>query len=219
MKRREPVLTVKDKETIRAFNKLWHESITGTWHKMRWLGVKALKTPCDFWVYQEILASVKPKWIIETGSCFGGSALFLATICDALDSGHIISIDIRPPMSKVEHPRITFYKGSSTDEKTAAYVRKRVKADPGRALVILDSAHHKEHVARELMLYSPLVTQGSYIIVEDTALNRDVRKDHGPGPWEATKEFLAKNNRFQVDKNCERYYLTFNPDGYLKCVR
>jgi len=201
---------------VRNFNKLWHESGDGTWHRMRWLGVKALKTPTDFWVYQELITAIKPDCIIETGTCFGGSALFLATVCQALKKGRVITVDIRLPKDPPMHPKIEYITGSSVDPHIIAKVRRRVY---GKVLVILDSDHSTGHVLKELAAYSQFVTPGSYMIVEDTSLNGDVRKDHGPGPREAVEAWLPTQNRFEVDRDCERYHLTFNPGGYLKCVR
>ncbi len=208
-----------EKEVAAAFNKQWHEEQGGTWHTMRWLGVKVLKTPCDLFIYQEIIHKVKPAWIIETGTCFGGSALYLATVCDGMGKGQIISIDINIPKTAVKHPRIEFYQGSSTDKQTVAHVAARIRRAPGPVLVILDSNHKKKHVLRELNLYSWFVTRGSYMIVEDTCTGRTVQKQHGPGPGDAVDEFMKANRDFVVDEGCEKYHLTFNPGGYLKCVR
>ncbi len=208
-----------NQETIQSFNKFWHETIDGTWHLTRWLGVKILKNPCDLMVYQELITRIKPSLIIETGTCFGGSALFMATICQAIGRGHIISIDIKKPKSPVKHNRITFYRGSSIETKTIDYVKRYTRMHPGPVMVILDSDHRCKHVLKEMQLYSPLVTKGSYMIVEDTNINRLVRRDHGPGPGEAIDQFLKINRRFVIDPDCERYFLTFNPKGYLKCVR
>lgn len=208
-----------EEKVKQEFNKQWHESQDGTWHQMRWLGVKALKTPTDFWMYQELIVKIKPEWIIETGTCFGGSALFMATICNAIGKGQIISIDIKPPKAAVKHPRIDFYLGSSIDPETVNYVKKKISSRKGHVLVILDSNHKKNHVLKELALYSPLVTKGSYLIVEDTDINKSVRFDHGPGPGDALDEWLPTQDRFTVDKECEKYHLTFCPGGYLRCVR
>ena len=61
------------------------------------------------------------------------------------------------------------------------------------------------------------VTNGSYLIVEDTNLTgHPVERDFGPGPAEAVEEFLASHKNFTVDKTKEKLYLTFNPGGYLK---
>jgi len=202
---------------IRDFHKLYHESIDGTWHQTYWMGVKTLKCPLDLWIYQELLWRIKPDLVIETGSAFGGSALYLAHILALIGHGRVISIDIKPP-PPVRHRLITFITGSSVAEKTLTLVKKHA-AKAKKILVILDSDHHKQHVLNELNAYAPLVSNGSYLIVEDTDINQSVRFDHGPGPTEALREWLPNNSSFKVDRNCEKLLMTFNPGGYLKCSR
>ena len=63
----------------------------------------------------------------------------------------------------------------------------------------------------ELRAYSPLVSPGSYLIVEDTNVNgHPALPEHGPGPMEAVEEFL------EVDVAREKFFLTFNPRGFLR---
>ena len=59
-----------------------------------YFGVRALKSPTDFWVYQEILFETRPDVIVEIGNASGGSALALAHLCDLLDRGRIIGVDL-----------------------------------------------------------------------------------------------------------------------------
>jgi cephalosporin hydroxylase len=67
--------------------------------------------------------------------------------------------------------------------------------------------------------YGPMVTSGSYLIVEDTCVNgHPVLPEHGPGPMEAVEEFLEETKDFVVDRSMEKHYLTFNPKGYLRKV-
>jgi len=69
------------------------------------------------------------------------------------------------------------------------------------------------------MMYAPLVTPGSYLIVEDTNINGNpVYPEFGPGPMEAVQEFLPEHPEFEVDRECEKFGLTFNPSGYLRRV-
>jgi cephalosporin hydroxylase len=85
------------------------------------------------------------------------------------------------------------------------------------ALVILDSDHSRDHVLTELRTYSPLVTPGQYLIVEDTNVNgHPVLSEHGPGPAEALVEFLDETDGFEVDRAREKFGMTFNPGGYLR---
>jgi len=211
--------TPEQKSTIREFNKLWHESIDGTWHKTRFLGVKAIKCPFDLWIYQELMCQIQPKLIIETGTCFGGSALFMGAMLQLIGKGgKVVTVDIKP-VTQRRHAHIGYVTGDSVAPKTVAQVDKYVQAAKGGPImVILDSNHKKAHVLKELEAYAKYVTKGSYLIVEDTNLNADVRKDHGPGPGEAVDAWLPKHPEFVVDPGCEKFYATFNPGGYLKRV-
>jgi len=69
-------------------------------------------------------------------------------------------------------------------------------------MVVLDSLHTKEHVLAELDLYAPLVSGGSYLVVEDTNVgpNDMVFPEHGPGPGDALREWLPKHLDFKVDE-------------------
>ena len=101
--------------------------------------------------------------------------------------GRVITVDIADNVSATtrEIPivaeRVEFLSGSSTAPEIVAAIEERVRGH--RVLVILDSAHEKDHVARELELYSPMVGVGSYLIVQDTNINgHPVYDDYGPGP-------------------------------------
>jgi cephalosporin hydroxylase len=203
------------------FHKLFYETAfaKGDAWNPKWLGVAALKCPFDLWMYQEILHDIKPDIVIETGTARGGSALFLASILDLLGSGALVAIDIVRRPEWPTHPRITYLTGSSTSAAIMDEVRARVAGRP-RVMVILDSDHTKKHVLDELHLYSPLVTKGSYLIVEDTNINgRPVFPDFGPGPGEAVDDFLVANTAFERDPSRERFFVTFNPGGYLRRVQ
>jgi cephalosporin hydroxylase len=187
------------------------------WTQASWLGTQALKNPLDLWVYQEIIFETQPDLIVETGTYRGGSARFLASICDLLDSGEVVSIDVEPLREDYpQHPRITYLGGrSSTDPAVVDEIRER--ADGRSILVILDSDHSEAHVNAELAAYAPLVPVGSYVIVEDSNIGR-IRKDLLPGPLEAVKAFLADSDEFEIDRDREKFLITFNPSGYLRRV-
>lgn len=178
-----------------------------------------MKCPFDLWVYQEIIHDLNPDKIIETGTNRGGSALFLASICDQVNNGSVITIDIDQLNDLPQHPRITFLRGSSTDQTVVRKVQDLIHP-PDRVLVILDSDHKKDHVMQEMVIYSQFVTLNSYLIVEDTNINgHPVWRDFGPGPLEAVKAFVAADDRFTIDKSREKFGLTFNPNGYLKKIK
>jgi cephalosporin hydroxylase len=105
--------------------------------------------------------------------------------------------------------------GSAVDPSTLEQVRARAAAK--RTLVILDSDHSKRHVIAELDAYAPLVSPGSYLIVQDGVVNgHPVEPDYGPGPYEAIEEFLQRDDRFEVDVDRQRMLFTFNPKGFLR---
>jgi cephalosporin hydroxylase len=188
------------------------------WTKARWLGVQALKNPLDLWIYQELVADTRPELIVETGTWRGGSALYLASICDLLGAGEIVSIDVEPLREDYpQHPRITYLGGrSSTDPDVVAEVAQRAGGRP--VLVILDSDHSQRHVEAELDAYAPLVPVGCYVVVEDSNIGQ-IRKDLMPGPLQAVETFLAKTDEFEIDREREKFLLTFNPNGFLRRVR
>ena len=64
-----------------------------------------------------MIHETKPDLIIECGTSRGGSAYFFANICDLLGHGRIVTIDVEILPGRVDHPRITYLHGSSTDDK------------------------------------------------------------------------------------------------------
>ena len=185
------------------------------WMGAQWLGTPIWKLPTDLWVYQEIVHELRPDVIVETGTAHGGSAAYLASICDLVDHGRVVTIDITVPPNPPPHPRITYVTGSSTAADIVDRVGELVSGC-GHVLVILDSDHSRDHVLAELRAYAPMVTPGSYVIVEDTNVNgHPVYRRHGPGPMEAVDAFLAESSDFTIDRGREQFLHTFNPRGYL----
>ena len=206
-------------EIIDNFHKLTYDS--WSWNNMRWLGVQALQNPNDAWIHQEIIVEVKPDFIIETGTAKGGSAALWATILQQVNpDARVITIDIKDEAAEAKKLPIVkqyveFWIGSSTDPEIISKVTKRVQGR--KVLIILDSDHSRDHVLAEMKAYAPLVSVGSYMIVQDTNLNgHPVYATFGPGPMEAVQEFLASNKQFESDANAERLMLTYHPKGYLK---
>ena len=89
-----------------------------------------------------------------------------------------------------------------------------------KTLLHYNSDHNKSHVLKEMEMYNGFVTRGSYMIVEDSNVNgHPIMPNWGEGPFEAIEEFLKKNDSFEIDKEREKYYMTFNPNGYLKKIK
>lgn len=211
----------QEEDIVSQFHLFYYNSylIHQTWDCTFWLGVKTMKCPLDLWIYQEIIHERRPDLIIETGTESGGSALYLACICDLVKKGKVITVDIEDKTGRPCHPRIQYLLGSSTSEEIVAQVRRQI-GDHDTVMVILDSDHSMEHVLKELRMYSGFVSPGSYLIVEDTNINgHPVYPEFGPGPMEAVDAFLEENKLFIVDRSREKFSLTFNPKGYLRRVR
>jgi cephalosporin hydroxylase len=219
--KRKQLSESEQEQTIDKFHRLYYSSGSsgGTWQNTFWLGVPTFKYPHDLWVYQEIIFEVRPDLIVETGTASGGSALFLACMCDLVDKGRVITIDVEDIPSSPQHKRIQYLHGSSTSESIVDQIQSEV-ADSNKVMIVLDSDHRKEHVLSELKIYNRFVTKGSYLIVEDTCVNgHPVRPSFGPGPMEAVQDFLEGNEDFIVDDSKEKFLLTQNPRGYLKRVK
>src|SRR5215472_11498401 len=123
-------------ETMTAageFHRSYYDSYI--WQDTRWLGVPAYKCPFDLWVYQEILTEQRPDVIVETGTADGGSALFLASVCDLLGCGRVVTIDLEGR--------------SSVDPEVLREARRGI-GRRDRVMVILDSDHSRDHVLAEL---------------------------------------------------------------------
>jgi cephalosporin hydroxylase len=189
----------------------------GTWRNTRWLGVPTEKCPLDLWIFQEIIHETRPDLIIEAGTRFGGSALFLASVLDALGSGQVVTVDVADQPGRPTHPRITYLLGSSTAPEMVEEVARRAK-EAERVMVVLDSDHSEAHVLNELRSLAPLVTPGCYLIVEDTIVNGNpVLPEFGPGPGEALQRYLRESpGQFELDTSREKFRVTFNPGGYLR---
>ena len=182
-----------------AFHRLYYYLSERTWTQTSWMGVPTRKLPLDLWIYQEIIAELRPSLIVETGTRFGGSALFFAHLCDLLGHGSVVTIDIDAD-AQPEHSRVTYLAGSSTDPAIVDQVCGMLPAK-GHVLVVLDSDHRQRHVAAEIAAYADMVTVGSYLIVEDSnAGGNPVHNQEVPdaGPMGAIRDFLASDGHLRL---------------------
>ncbi len=203
---------------VEQFHRLYYHSPRQTWKNTKFEGVTVWKNPMDLWLYQELVHEFRPDVIIEAGTKYGGSAYYFARLLDLAGHGQVITIDTKPQPNRPEHPRITYLTGSSTDPAIAETVDGLV--GDGKPLIVLDSHHARDHVLAELRLWSPRVPLGWYIVVEDShAGGHPVSTRVARGPWPAITRFLKENDAFESDESMHKFFLTFNPRGYLKRVR
>jgi len=205
------------------FHVLYYENQVWTVNTS-WMGNIIQKCPLDLWLYQEIIYATKPDLIIETGSGFGGSILYLANLLDIiykdnLDKGKVISIDCEGKKRPI-HNRITYINDISITENVISQLTKVIeKTSSLSVMAILDSDHSKDYVLSELEIYSKFVTKDNYLIVEDTNIN-PLTPDGImlEGPYMAVRNFIKKHSEFIIDNSMHKHLLTFNPYGYLKRI-
>lgn len=204
-----------NENVVRAFHRMYYDS--NVYRRTYWRGVETQKCPLDLWIYQEILHERRPDVIVETGTFSGGSALYLASLFDLLGRGRVITVDIAPQPNRPAHSRITYIEGlSSTSPEAVTKVNAMIKGGE-EVMVILDSDHSRDHVLGELRIYGKMVTPGQYLIVEDTNINgHPALREFGPGPMEALDLYLKEDDAFEIDSTREKFYMTFNPRGYLR---
>ena len=202
-------------------------------YNFSWMGRPIIQYPQDMVAMQELIWEIKPDIVVETGIAHGGSLIFYSSILELIGKGSVLGIDIdirKHNREAIEsHPmykNISMIEGSSVSEDVLSQVRDAV-AGKGTVLVVLDSNHTHEHVMKELELYSPFVTKGSYLVVFDTIVEDmpegsfpDRPWDKGDNPKTAVWEFLKNDDNFDIDKNIQnKLLITVAPDGYLKRIK
>ena len=187
-----------------------------------WLGHHIIKSPSDCWAYQELIWRTKPDIVLELGIMFGGASVFFAHVLELVGHGEVLGIDIS--LKNLKHKpkeggRITYLEGDSGSAAILDEVARRVAGK--NVLVIADSDHEKEHVLKELRLYSRFVRRDGYYVVEDT-LN-DLMGFHpvpNEGPLAAMRQFMAETDEFEIDRRLpEKYLMSLSPDGFLRRVK
>jgi cephalosporin hydroxylase len=190
---------------------------TDNFGAVTWLGQPIWQNVLDLWTIQETIAEVRPGLLIECGTNRGGSSLFFANLFDLMGTGEVVTIDIAR-LHNLSHPRVTYLIGSSTGVEIVDEVRRKVASCPGPVMVIIDSDHSRDHVRHELECYAPLVTPGSYCLVQDGVIDMlPVFRAGRPGPLIAIQDFLKSNDAFEVDvERTERFLITHHPKGWLR---
>jgi len=208
-------------------------------YNFSWLGRPIIQYPQDIVAMQELIWSLQPELIVETGIAHGGSLIFSASMlelnaaCGGPADAHVVGIDIdirAHNRAAIEaHPmmrRITMLEGSSVAADIVARVRS-LAAGRKTVLVCLDSNHTHAHVLAELEAYAPLTTVGSYCVVFDTVVEElpkelSFERPWGPGdnPMTAARRYLDDHPEFEVDERIDQKVLIgVAPKGYLRRVR
>lgn len=195
------------------------ESIDKGHHKVTYRGVKAIRCPFDYVMYQMIINEVQPDLIIEIGTRKGGGAYYMADLLDNIGHGVIHTVDIVDEVEPIvkKHQRIKFF-----TEGWAGY-NLQLAEEYDKILIIEDASHMYEDTMGVLNKFHSLVSRDSYLIVEDGIINElGLEKKYDGGPLRAIREFLPENPQFIVDRKwCDMFgkNATFNVNGYLKKIK
>jgi cephalosporin hydroxylase len=181
-------------------------------YSFTWLGRPIIQLPEDIVRLQELIYTEKPDLIIETGVAHGGSAVFFASLFEAMGGGRVIAIDLdireHNRQAIESHPlahRIELIEGSSTSREVLETVANRVH--PGeKVLVFLDADHRRDHVLAELRAYSAFVSVGGRIVVTDGIMQDLAGAPRTAPDWEwnnpqaAARAFVAENDSFAIEE-------------------
>jgi len=235
------LLDLYSKKAFELISDLWLKT---SWNQkysytFTWLGRPIIQHPEDLARLQEVIFTLHPDIIIETGVAHGGSLIFYASLFKAMGTrGRIVGIDIeiRPQNRKaIESHKLAEYisllEGDSASLEVVARARELVR--PGdRVMVILDSSHTKAHVLKELEAYAPLVSPGSYIVATDGIMGlvhdtpRGKPEWNSDNPTEAAHEFAARHSDFALEEPKWRFNeseldrpITAWPGAWLRRLR
>jgi cephalosporin hydroxylase len=199
-------------------------------------GVRISKFPEDLRTYEHLLWLSRANVVVELGTQFGGSTLWLRDRLVAnARYGHIAGprvigadIQIEPAREAIATAdpgyadTITLLEGDVCDPAFAAEVTALVP-EGARCLVIEDSAHVYDTTLASLTGFAHLVPLGGYFVVEDGCVDvEDMRiADTWPrGVLPALDAWLEtpQGAQFTVRRDLERYGLTCHPRGFLERI-
>jgi len=200
-------------------------------YELTWLGRPIIQFGDDMIMLQQLIWEVKPDIFIETGIAHGGSLIYTASLFELMGNGKVIGIDVEiraHNRTAIEehamYKRIEMIEGSSVDVLTIEKLEKLLE-DGKTITVMLDSNHSKDHVLKEMQLYSKYVSKGGYLIVQDGAQAWVSDTPRGKAEWKednplaAIEIFLKDNDNFVVDHKYTRMGITQSPCGYLQRVK
>lgn len=227
-------------DTAEAFDAVSRAYLRVGWdtkyvYSFTWLGRPIIQLPEDMIRAQELIYAVKPDVLVEIGVAHGGSLIYYASIMRAIGRGRVVGVDIEIRKHNrgaiEEHAmfeQITLIEGDSTASTTMDQVKSQI-AEGEVVMVFLDGNHTRKHVLRELELYAPLITQGSYILAMDGIQKDLVGAPRSQPDWAennpaaAAKDFVEQNPDYEICEPGPRFnegkitkFVTYWPDAYIR---
>ncbi|MBI3481090.1 MAG: class I SAM-dependent methyltransferase [Nitrosomonadales bacterium] len=212
------------------------------WYEQTWLGVPIWQLPDDLLALQRIVFDANPKWIVETGTKFGGTAIFFASLLAMMgrsteDGGGIITVDVHETAEAKELLSAKLHRfaplvrqrliGDAKSPEILTAISAAIATDPGPVMVFLDDWHDGDHVYAELQEYSKLVTPGGILIVADTTFEDlagtpvvvssekypDAKRSN---PRVALRKFLSEHSDFLIVTDYTATGISNFPDSVLR---
>lgn len=241
------IITDKNEEipldNPRAFKLLSEAWLRTGWdnkyvYSFSWLGRPIIQLPEDLIRIQELIYAIKPDLIIETGIAHGGSLIFYAHLLSVIGKGKVIGIDIdirKHNREEIEKhslfPFITLIEGSSVEKEIVQKLKPLISPED-KVLVILDSNHSRNHVIKELEIYSKFVSKDSYIVACDGIMQNLEGAPRSEDDWNwnnpisAINDFVVKNENFKIveprfpfNEGNINERVTYWPKAFIKRVR
>jgi cephalosporin hydroxylase len=236
----ETVHAIGTAEAFEAISRAW---LRAGWdnkyvYSFTWLGRPIIQLPEDMIRIQELIYSVRPDLIIETGVAHGGSLIYYASLCKVMERGRVIGVDVEirthNRLAIEGHPLswfISLIEGDSIDPAIVEKVKAEARAAE-RVLVLLDSSHSRKHVLAELNAYAPLVSPGSYIVAMDGIMEEVAGAPRTKADWtwnnprRAALEFVKQNPAFRIEEPAFSFNegnikqrVTYWPSAFIKRLR
>ncbi|MBN2478790.1 MAG: class I SAM-dependent methyltransferase [Parachlamydiales bacterium] len=243
-------VSLEEKDSVQEFNLDSPEAfdlISQAWlrcgwdtkyvYSFTWLGRPIIQLPEDLMRIQEVIFNIQPDVIIETGIAHGGSLIFYASLCKALNKGKVIGIEVEMRSQNklaIENHCLSSYisiiEGSSIDPSIINQTKKCIGKND-KVLVLLDSCHTKQHVLKELEAYGPLISKGSYIVAMDGIMHQVVGAPRSQKDWEwnnpmqAAIEFVKSNSEYIIEEPAFLFNegkiqkrITYWPSAFIKKI-
>jgi cephalosporin hydroxylase len=192
------------------------ESVKQGHHKYSWRGISCIKSPFEIALYPLLFWKVKPASIIEFGTHMGGSAVWMADMCRALDiDASVVSID------NLDR-RVDPYPGVEYFVADALSPPEKIWEMPHPWIVIDDASHNYDLCLALLEAVTPRLESGDYYLLEDGVVTELGVADslHDGGPVRAWQKFVEEHpDEYEIDRSLCDFFgknATFNTDGYLK---
>ena len=203
-------------------------------YQWEWCGIPIIRHPDDIVLQQEIVWSLRPSRIIETGIARGGSLVLSASLMEISGNhANVLGLDVQilphthdALRNWTDNKKIQIREIDSASAAAADIVKDFLGETTEPIFMVLDSNHSHEHVLSELNVLATLLPPKSIIMVADTIISEMPVDTYNDRPWDknrnpltAISEFLEYNSNFRLDNRWSRRSLMGEcRDGILQKI-